>query len=521
MKKFFNNIFGSKKQPAPQQNQRNQMQMPYQQNQMPMPFRSKHIKRESPKNYDLTNDPIPVTTKQPAKTDAPPITDPNKVISLKLSTDYSRLSKADYDKTNPKLPLLVTIETEDIDNDDTRQGIDLVLVIDVSSSMSGEKIKLVRETLVFVLDELETRDRVCMIKFDDSATQISGFKSMTDENKTKLKQLVEEEIHVRGCTDIRQAMNVAYSAMLSREEQNDSTAVFLLSDGADTCGNSAEAIKAEMKSGHAEMEKRGYKYQTHSFGYGGDHDEKVLSMISDTTSGNFYYIKTNQHVDECFIDCFGYLMSIIASQVQVNVSLQKGFKFSHLFSISWTGKGPKEAMLNLHGLAVGKTMEYITELSIDKGEVAFGVGNEVPVARALMSYMYDDKKFTIEQDLAIGFVEKDEEKGEADPQVRESYSKAEGTRVMERAKEFHERGEEKKARDEIKRYHEELEKDDFVSKEFKEKISKTVKIDFVRDNKDFMQVNKMMCENAYNPAYTNFSKMNLKQMRFMSKKKGY
>jgi Mg-chelatase subunit ChlD len=531
MKKFFNNLFGKKddkeapppSQPLPQMAPIPIMeQQSYNQNYYQGPIQQRYENDYTPeKEYDLKNDKIPVSKKTPSKLSPPPITNPNEIISLKLRSNFNKLSKKDFEESESKIPLLVTIETEDLEDDNLRQGVDLVLVIDISTSMRGEKIELVRETLIFILDELEPRDRVCMIKFGSVATQITGFKSMTDENKVLLKEMVNNEIQVAGCTDIKAAMEVAFSAMLSREEENDGTAVFMLSDGEDTCGNSAGMIKETMVNGNKKMLSRGYKYQTHSFGYGSDHDEKVLSMISDTTSGNFYYIKTNKHVDECFIDCFGYLMSVIASQIEVNVTLLKGFEFKDLFSISWSKKNSKEAVLKIHGLAVGKTMDYITEIGIDKKEIKYENGKQVLMARALMTYMYDDEKFTIEQELPITLVESEEEKGEADPEVEESYAKAEGARIMEKAKQFHDQGKDDEAQDAIKRYHGKLEKRSYVSKDFKSKMANTVKMDFVRHEKDFMQVNKMMCENAYNPAYTNFSKMNKKQMTMMSKKKGY
>ena len=277
MKKFFNNLF------AP----------------------SKKNKKKSSNKQKFTNDQIPIQKQNNKNSSQPLISNPNEIIQLKLRSKHSKLSKSDFNLDPCKQPLLVTIETEDIDNDDLRQGLDLVLVIDISTSMRGEKIKLVREILMFILDELEPRDRVCMVKFANFSQQICGFRSMTNENKKFLKDLVDKEIRVVGSTDIKKAMEVAYDAMLSRETQNDSTAVFLLSDGEDTCGNSMMDIKKVMEERHKMMQKRGFSYQTHSFGYGSDHDEKVLSMISDTTLGNFYYIKTNKHVDECFIDCFG------------------------------------------------------------------------------------------------------------------------------------------------------------------------------------------------------------------------
>eukprot|EP00118_Oscarella_pearsei_P016617 m.160683 g.160683 ORF g.160683 m.160683 type:complete len:582 (+) comp38777_c0_seq15:74-1819(+) len=47
-----------------------------------------------------------------------------------------------------------------------RAAIDLVAVIDKSGSMSGEKIKLVKETLHFVVDQLKETDRLGLVTYD-------------------------------------------------------------------------------------------------------------------------------------------------------------------------------------------------------------------------------------------------------------------------------------------------------------------------------------------------------------------
>ncbi len=61
-----------------------------------------------------------------------------------------------------------------------------------------------------------------------------------------------------------------------------------------------------MEVKHQELKKKEMDdYSLHSFGYGDDHDEKILSGISKYKKGCFYYIKDNEFVDECFLDCLG------------------------------------------------------------------------------------------------------------------------------------------------------------------------------------------------------------------------
>ena len=50
-----------------------------------------------------------------------------------------------------------------------RKGIDLICVIDVSGSMKGQKIKLVKQTLENILNFIKPCDRLSLIKFNSTS----------------------------------------------------------------------------------------------------------------------------------------------------------------------------------------------------------------------------------------------------------------------------------------------------------------------------------------------------------------
>ena len=507
MKKFFSRLFG--------RNQNNDSTHSSTENKQPDPDNQGN---ETPEKKLFKHDQIQLTNPGLSTSS---VIDPNEIIKLKLRSRHSRLSRHDYEATNSKLPLLVTIETEDIEADDLRLGLDLVLVIDVSSSMFGEKIQLVRETLTFILDELESKDRVCVIKFGSIASQITGFLRVNDAGKKELKRVVEKEITVGGCTDIKGALDTAFEAMLSREEANEGTAVFLLSDGEDTCGNSLKNIKTGMEEWHEQMRSRGFSYQIHSFGFGDEHDEHIMSMISNKSNGHFYYIKSNNYLDECFIDCFGYLLSVIASDVRVSLKLDEGFELEEVYSVSWSKKQDNEAVLSLNGLALGKKLNYITEIVIDKKKLKFKNNAKVPIGRLEMSYMYNGNKFSLKEKLEATFVEKETDKGEPDEEVEENYIKLEGVRVFRMARHYFEQGQSGEAFRAISNYHKGLHKSSLGVGKTIPTIGGNVNMENLRNEKDYMQVERMMLDNGYNPGYENFNGMNKRQHRMRFKKKGF
>ena len=67
-----------------------------------------------------------------------------------------------------------------MDVDEAKPGLDLILCIDISSSMSGQKLQMVKETLIFILDQLNDEDRVSLVAFDDKVDILAKLNSMTE-----------------------------------------------------------------------------------------------------------------------------------------------------------------------------------------------------------------------------------------------------------------------------------------------------------------------------------------------------
>lgn len=70
-----------------------------------------------------------------------------------------------------------------------------------------------------------------------------------------------------------------------------------MSDGEDTTGNSLNSILEGMKVIDNKLIEKGINYTITTFGFGSNHDEKVLSGISNYKNGEFYYIMNNSLVD--------------------------------------------------------------------------------------------------------------------------------------------------------------------------------------------------------------------------------
>lgn len=90
-----------------------------------------------------------------------------------------------------------------------------------------------------------------------------------------------------------------------------------------------------MSSYNGKFAKKKMDFQTHSFGYGSGHDEKILKSISDHKNGNFYYIKDNKLVDECFLDCMGKLMTVIGQKGKIQLFMGQQCKIVKKYGEFW------------------------------------------------------------------------------------------------------------------------------------------------------------------------------------------
>ena len=54
-----------------------------------------------------------------------------------------------------------------------------------------------------------------------------------------------------------------------------------------------------------------------TFGFGKDHDPKIMTNIAQFKNGNFYFIEKLDTLDECFVDALGGLISVVAKNIKI------------------------------------------------------------------------------------------------------------------------------------------------------------------------------------------------------------
>ncbi|RCV09157.1 hypothetical protein SETIT_2G004300v2 [Setaria italica] len=193
-----------------------------------------------------------------------------------------------------------------------RAPLDLVTVIDVSGSMRGEKLRLVKQAVGFVIDNLGPTDRLSVVSFSNDATRVVRLARMAADGKASAKCAVEA-LAAGGGTNIGEGLRVATRELDDRRHRNAVTSVILLSDGRD----------GYVPRRHVDLVPpsfRGRAAPIHTFGFGTDHDAAAMHTVAEETGGTFSFVENQAAIEDSFAQCVGGLLSVAMQDVRVAVA---------------------------------------------------------------------------------------------------------------------------------------------------------------------------------------------------------
>ena len=91
---------------------------------------------------------------------------------------------------NENTPFIINITSPQPKIEDKRCNADLICVIDISGSMTGEKIELVKKSLAILVDMMDNNDRLALILFNNESNLYLDLNYLTDETKKDLKNRI-------------------------------------------------------------------------------------------------------------------------------------------------------------------------------------------------------------------------------------------------------------------------------------------------------------------------------------------
>ena len=144
------------------------------------------------------------------------------------SNDEIQLSVIKGDKLfNENTPFVINISSPDPDANTKKCNTDLICVIDSSSSMRGNKIYQVKESLKILVDLMDKNDKLALILFNSRGTNYFNLQYLSEKNKTILKDKIDLITTYPG-TNILSGLKIAIDIIKEENSKNKNEEGFLL-----------------------------------------------------------------------------------------------------------------------------------------------------------------------------------------------------------------------------------------------------------------------------------------------------
>ena len=415
-------------------------------------------------------------------------------------TDDIRMSILKGDKLlNENTPFVLNLSAPQPNENDKKCNVDLICVIDVSGSMSGEKLYQVKESLKILLSLMDEKDRLCLILFESDAENYFNLSFLTKKNKEILEEKINQ-INSHGGTNILSGLKMAIDVIKSQTyNEKRVSSILLLSDGCDNESNDVELADSLKKL----TKGLGLSFTLHTFGYGDDHDAKVMNKLANLRDGSFFYVREYSKVAEYFVSVLGGCVSVISKKLDLKLQVLnnyckiiKAYGAQNLYSHETTQKYFQKTLLQF---ICGKEYTFVLDIFVDESKVQ--IGEEIlKLEISYESIEHDNKK--INKEIIYKYELKDTEYIKANEEFTRAYVYS----VLDEAIKLKDKYENARG----KKILEDLEK--WLSKNDKEKNAKYIKE--INDAKDLFSeysYNNQMLYNNLNCCVQNnmFKRMDI------------
>ena len=291
---------------------------------------------------------------------------------------------------NSYTPLNVHLETPDVK--ERKNPVDLILLVDDSGSMRGQKITLVKETITELINLMGEDDRLAIVKFSDNYYTLFNLTYMNSSGKQTAKNALKNFIAYGG-TNIYSSLLEGYRIFSSIDYTTNDRfpTMILLSDGYDNYSNVLANFKSLLSSKKKELLK--IPFTLHSFGYGSSHDSNLMNELCKLRDGAYFSIFHLANVKNAWIEIFGHEVTMIGKYVQLKVE-SFNFTIVNLFGkndmiIKSSSKFNYE--IEIIHLRAGKSYDFVFEVDIPEGTK---IGEKILNATILdleKIYKYEDE----------------------------------------------------------------------------------------------------------------------------------
>ena len=165
---------------------------------------------------------------------------------------------------------------------------DLVIVLDRSGSMQGQKLNDAGQAVVGLLDQLGPDDRLALVTYSDGVQTPAALTPITGENHRRLVSLARS-IRAGGGTNLGGGLERGIQILMASPAGERQRKIILISDGLANQGITDPAALGRMASASTE-----HRFSVSTVGVGLDFNELLMTTIADFGAGSYHFMENPQ-----------------------------------------------------------------------------------------------------------------------------------------------------------------------------------------------------------------------------------
>ena len=268
----------------------------------------------------------------------------------------------------------------------------MALVLDVSGSMTGEKIEQARQSVLSMINEMRDTDQIALVTYSDSARLVQPLATVRDV-RDHLRVTVPT-IQIEGGTNIPSGLMLGAQA-LSDAPDSLVRRVVLMSDGRDGSGQDLERVAQDLRT----RADRGVTLS--SLGVGSDYDERYMSRLADAGRGNYEFLRDGAQLRAFLGRELQQATRTTVERAVAEVHLPAGWRLTRAYGAEAVGTSGT-VRLPVGALAMGEERRLVLDLAVDAPALASATAGSLTTTITYRA-VPDDRDVRVETGgLALG-----------------------------------------------------------------------------------------------------------------------
>ncbi len=200
-----------------------------------------------------------------------------------------------------------------------RPPVNLVIVLDRSGSMNGDKLVQARAAAVEALSRLDRRDLLSVVVYDHEVSTLIAPQHPNDLGRLE-RQI--RGITSRGNTALFAGVSQGAAELRKNLERRGFVhRVLLLSDGMANVGPSSVDDLGRLGTA---LRREGIAVTT--VGLGDGFNEDLMTALAQRSDGNHYYVAESGDLPQIFAQELGDVLNVVAQRVEVTIEFPEGVR---------------------------------------------------------------------------------------------------------------------------------------------------------------------------------------------------